>query len=164
MEIMIARQEDIEDISQVLATSWKSAYRGIIEDTFLDNLRQDNWVQKLRSGFNKNGGFCMVLREEGQIVGAAILTVAETETEIHLTALYLLPERIGKGYGSILYSAVEAEIIKRGYSECSLAVLQANDRAIGFYKSRQFEDINQSLTVTLGSSQYTCLTLKKTLQ
>lgn len=164
----MARRQDTERISLVTATSWKTTYRGMIDDTYLDDLKEDHWVQFLISAFDDDGQLsegrlCMVLLLDEQIVASAVLAQAEKATEIHLTALYMLPECIGQGYGRQLYEAVEKEIKNRGYTECSLDVLQSNSRAICFYQSAGFVKTGGQTVFTLGEREYTSLAMRKSL-
>lgn len=44
MEIRKATIDDVKDISRIHALSWKSAYKGIVPQTYLDELKEDFWV------------------------------------------------------------------------------------------------------------------------
>ena len=59
----IAKTEDIEKISHLLATSWKTAYRGIVDDDYLDSLSYDHWVNFLTTALNGEAIFAMALYE-----------------------------------------------------------------------------------------------------
>ena len=151
----IATTEDIEKISHVLAAIWKSAYRGIVDDNYLDSLRYDHWVDFLTAALNGDVIFVMVLEENQEIIGASIIGKSEKENEAHIRSLYLLPDKIGRGYGHAFYSEIEKEIIDRGFSKCLIDVLSNNKRAIGFYEAHGFADTSVEAETTLGNRSYT---------
>ena len=45
MEIRKATIDDVKAISRIHALSWKSAYKGIVPQAYLDELKEDFWVQ-----------------------------------------------------------------------------------------------------------------------
>ena len=110
--------DDIENISLVLALSWKTSYRGIVHDEYLDKLRHDHWVEFLSAGLNNNTVFSMVIENNKEIIGAAILCKTEKEREVSLKAFYLLPDKIEQGFGHIFYNAIETELKYSGFQNC----------------------------------------------
>jgi len=56
-----AQTEDVAKISNVLASCWKTAYRGIVNDDYLDALKDDHWVDFLSAGLNGDDVFSLVL-------------------------------------------------------------------------------------------------------
>ncbi|MCD7947988.1 MAG: GNAT family N-acetyltransferase [Oscillospiraceae bacterium] len=160
MKIRIAEYGDINTISCVLAASWKSAYRGIVNDDYLDRLKDDHWVDFLTTGFDNGDHFAMILEDDQHIiVGAAIL---RGERNIaNLISFYLLPEKIGHGFGHALYSGVEDELRNRGFRKCVLDVLGHNKRAILFYKKHGFTSTDEVIKTTLGNGEYFCNVYEK---
>ena len=161
--IRIAKLDDKERISAVLAASWKTAYRGMVGDDYLDALKYDHWVEFLTSGINGKYIISMVLEEGYTIIGAAILGESDIEDEIRLISFYLAPDRFGQGYGRMFYREIEEEVRQRGYTKCVLDVLEANEKAIRFYRANGFVDAQKKTTAALGSRQYTCLVMEKSL-
>ena len=153
--------EDISTISRVLALSWKSAYRGIVHDEYLDSLSDNHWIDFLNTGMSNNTVFPMVLEQEKNMIGAAILSAEKKE--IHLISFYLIPEKIGHGFGHLFYNGVETELKRRGFTKCVLDVLQDNCRAIRFYETHGFLDTNERIIAKLGECEYTCKLYEKTL-
>ena len=163
LNVRIARMNDIERISFVLASSWKTAYRGMIGDEYLDSLQDDHWVNFLSSGLEGNYLVSMVLEDNGLVVGAAIAGETKTDGEIHLLSFYLLPEKTGQGFGGLFYRGVEAEMMKRGYDKCILDVLEENAKAIRFYEAQGFKDTGASTPATLGGVDYMCKVMEKAI-
>jgi ribosomal protein S18 acetylase RimI-like enzyme len=152
--------EDIDNISKVLAASWKTAYRGIVNDDYLDSLTDNHWIELLNTGMNNDGVFAMVI-EDQDIIGAAILGKTEKEHEINLISFYLHPDKIGQGFGHVFYNGIEAELKAKGFSECVLDVLEYNKRAIRFYESHGFAITNSEVLTTLGNHEYVCKVYRK---
>ncbi|MGI6153021.1 MAG: GNAT family N-acetyltransferase [Christensenellaceae bacterium] len=159
----IASQADIKEISALLAASWKKAYRGIVEDAYLDSIRDDAWVAFLTDEMHKSGAFVMVLENKRKMIGAAFLGKAQKEGKASLNAFYLLPEKIGKGLGRLFYCEIEAELKRRGFLGCVLDVLENNTRAIRFYRAHGFCETGEAIQTTLGEGTYTCRVMEKTL-
>ena len=155
--------KDIPQISFVHAESWKTAYRGIVDNDYLDSLKTDHWVEYLTNGLNGDEVFSMVLLENQDIVGASILRKSEKQGEIHIVSLYLMPDKIGKGYGHRFYCEIENEIKSLGYTKCTLDVLANNKRAISFYMAHGYIDSGTEETTVLGSKEYPYRTFNKKL-
>ena len=163
ISVRMTQTQDIDRISLVLVTSWKTAYRGIVDNEYLDSLRDDHWVEFLTSALNGDTIFSMVLLEDQEIVGASILGKSETEHEVHMISLYLLPEKIGQGYGHTFYSEIEKEMRNKGFTKCVIDVLENNERAIRFYTAHGFADMHVEAETTLGKRNYLYKVFEKTL-
>ena len=50
MDIRKGRVEDIEVISSILARSWKVAFKGSVPQEYLDELKEDFWVEFFQKG------------------------------------------------------------------------------------------------------------------
>ena len=160
-QVRNATLQDVNAISCVLASSWKSAYRGIVHDEYLDLLNDNHWVDFLNTGIENQTVFAMILEKEEKIIGAAILSADAKEA--HLRALYLAPEKIGGGFGQLFYSGIETELMRKGFTKCVLDVLQDNNRAIRFYEAHGFFDTNKKIHTKLGEYEYTCKVYEKNL-
>ncbi len=163
VSIRTAGFEDIAAISSVLAASWKTAYRGIVNDDYLDLLTDGHWIDFLNTGMNNSSVFAMVI-EEQNIIGAAVLSKAEKEKEINLKAFYLLPDKIGQGFGHAFFNGIEAGLKAQGFSKCVLDVLENNKRAIRFYEAHGFISTDSEMVTTLGSHDYVCKIYEKNLR
>ncbi len=159
----VSTNDDVETISFVLASSWKTAYRGIVHDDYLDSLQDSRWVEFLRTGIDNGYVFSLVIENNQEIIGAAILCKTEKPNEANLISFYLLPEKIGQGLGHKFYVAIEAELRNRGFLNCTLDVLESNSRAIRFYEAHGFESTGNTVIATLGEKNYTCAVFEKTI-
>lgn len=62
---------------------------------------------------------------------------------VELTRLYLLPEWVGNGIGTMLIEKTLAAAIERGYRSCWLRVWTGNERAIDFYRRWGFREVGR---------------------
>ena len=163
LDVKMAQIKDVPQISLVLAESWKSAYQGIVDDDYLDSLKTDHWAEFLTNGLSGDTIFSIVLLDNQDIVGASILSKSEKQGDVHLVSLYLLPDKIGRGYGHKFYCEIENAIKSRGYVTCVLDVLTNNKKAISFYKAHGFIDLDSEKTTILGKREYPYMVFIKKL-
>ena len=153
MEIRyIASSDDRTAISRVYEESWKYAYRGIIPQKFLDALPESRWADKIDTpGWNM-----MVCIENGEYIGTSSFGKSRFENYPdagEVISIYLLPDYMGKGYGSKLMDAVINELRKQGFIEVFLWVLEENKRARQFYEKYGFESTNEYLEDNIGGKE-----------
>ena len=63
-----ARTEDAEAIADIKITGWQTAYRGIIDDDFLDNMNINEEIEKRKNNI-KNEEDIIVAELDNEIVG-----------------------------------------------------------------------------------------------
>lgn len=68
LEIRGYRQtDDTDEISRIYALSWKTAYRGLIPDVFLDDISETRWSPLLEAKSNH----MLLALEDGKPVGVS---------------------------------------------------------------------------------------------
>src|SRR6185312_11535769 len=106
MLIRKAQLEDAVGIAKVHVDSWRTTYKGIVPDSFLDSLSYEKREQIWRSGIEANGVY-IAEDESGRIVGFASGGAERTgkyEAYIgELYAIYLLEGQQGNGLGRMLF-------------------------------------------------------------
>ena len=133
-----ANSDDAKMISHVLAKCCKEIYKGIIDDDCLDALAPNTWTSYLDAGLREGSLFSIVMEEDDEMIGVAVLRETEYRQEVELVSIYLLPEHIGKGLGAQLYREVEARCRALGYTSCVLEIIDGNNRATEFYRECGF--------------------------
>lgn len=135
---------DSEGIAHVHTASWQSAYRGLLPDAWLDALRWEDrkvrWDAILSS--ETRGKVFVAVSQENEILGFASIGASRDEDEeqekVHeLYAIYLQPERWGKGIGHALLNAVMSEVPETAI-RMELWVLEDNKRGRDFYERQGF--------------------------
>ena len=138
VEIRAATPEDAPAIAGVHVASWRSAYRGLIDDAYLDALTPARRLEMWSSWFDvpEPDALLLVALEEGEVVGFLEAGRAEGNDEAcaEIHALYLLPAWTGKGIGSGLLDAAVGSMRISGYTRAVLWVLSTNAGARRFYE------------------------------
>ena len=169
VDIVSLTDKYVHEAARVFAESWRAAYRGIVPQSYLDELGPDKWEGRL-SADPSNGITDFIVLEDGRCVG--ILSAAAARDEDNgrcgeIIAIYLLPEYFGKGYGGALLRHGIEFLKGQGYSEACLWVLEDNSRARSFYERNGFLDTAQRMTIKIGGKELrvakyrTRLSLKK---
>jgi len=141
--------DDRRMISKVYEESWKSAYKGIIPQEYLDSIPEGRWAPNL----DKLGWGTMVCMDHGKIIGTSSFCKSRFERFQgwgEIVSIYLLPDSIGRGYGKILMDAVLSELKRQEYEDVFLWVLEENIRARNFYRQYGFLQTDDFLDNTIG--------------
>lgn len=139
MENVIIRKvkrEDIEDVVDIQVTGWQTAYKGIIDDEYLDNLSREEKIKKRKKDFDSNG--FIVAEYENKVIGFCRYLNENRNEEIkeadcELLALYVKYEYKHKGVGTKLFSYVKEEFKKMNKHKMILWCLKENENAKKFY-------------------------------
>lgn len=142
MLIRPAQLEDALAVAGVHVRSWQAAYRNILPDDYLDQLRPEDRAAKYDfASCDPLKPQTIVAVEERMspaIQGfATTMPVTDSDMPGHgeLCALYVDPKHWGKGLGVALVSAARAQMYERGFRKAVLWVLTGNARAERFYRN-----------------------------
>ena len=95
----------------------------------------------------------LVLIENNQFIGTSSYCKSRSK-EFNdfgeIVSIYLLPEHMGKGYGKLLFEATLNELVKTGYQNVFLWVLEENTRARRFYEKQKFKLSDKSNYINIG--------------
>lgn len=141
MEIRKATIDNVIGISRIHALSWKSAYKGIIPQTYLDELKENFMVPAFEAWVNDNVLTAQIISENGSLVGCVAYGRARDESLLdwgEIVSIYLLPEYFGKGYGNKLLESALSDLKQSGYQNIYLWVLKKNQRARSFYEKNKW--------------------------
>lgn len=144
--------DDPYAVSAVYEQSWKSAYKGIIPQSYLDSIPAGRWV----TGIRQHEQNCLVLIENGTIIGTSRISKSRWEAYSdygEIISIYLLPEYVGKGYGRALMDRAVEELKQAGYRHLLLWVLEENHRARRFYETYGFTLSEEKLTQNIGGKE-----------
>jgi GNAT superfamily N-acetyltransferase len=141
-EIAIRRATaaDAPAIARVRIESWRTTYRGLIPDSYLDGMQVDAstalWERVLTAEASPASVFVATLRDE--VVGfAAGNPLAETKhgADSELSAVYLRHEFQRAGIGRRLVAAVVDDQRSRGATAMIVWLIAGNKAARSFYES-----------------------------
>ncbi len=140
MNVRPAIVADADAIAEVHVRSWQAAYRGQIPDDHLDSLsierRASVWKEMLGREMPDAGAF--VLEDGGGILGFAHVSPSRDAdapaSTGELTAIYLAPDRRGRGGGRLLIDIAITSLRAAGFRRVTLWVLDSNAAARRFYE------------------------------
>lgn len=130
--------ETASEVSHIYALAWKTAYRGIVPQSYLDELPLDCWTPKLGCWSYQD----YALKAEGRFVATSTIAPARDETMPgwgEVISLYVLPEQFHKGYGSRMLRYVTERLREQGFDKLYLWVLEQNHNARRFYEKMGFQ-------------------------
>ena len=150
MEIRyITSEDDRLAISEIYEESWRYAYKGMIPQSYLDSIPKGHWASHID---NPNWNTLIAIDNE-RIIGTSSFCKSRFEQFDNwgeIISIYLLPEYMGKGYGTALLKCVILELKKQGYENVFLWVLKENIRARRFYEQLGFLPTDDMLTDHIG--------------
>jgi ribosomal protein S18 acetylase RimI-like enzyme len=138
MTLREATSSDAVVIACLHAESWRSAYRGIFSDDFLDNRVHEERKKSWQARFSgATGPFFVLLAENGgQLAGfACVFPDQDPIWGSYLDNLHVAPGLTGLGIGRSLLSEAARRLERNGsHGGLYLWVVEQNRRARGFYE------------------------------
>lgn len=134
MNIRKAKISDATGIAKVHVDSWRTTYKDIIPQSFLDGLSYEERTKLWGNHISDKTYTIYVAENEGEIIGFVTGGKRETNKEpgaSDLTSIYLLEEWQGKGVGKKLLNQMMIAFLQQGDQKVYVEVLADN-------KTRQF--------------------------
>ena len=136
-DIRLATLDDAKYCADIHAESWNFAYSDIVPIEII-NQHNAGWLLIWNKMLTNNIDSHYVILLDDVIIGFLVISVSRDddlkESFYEIVSLYLSPNYIGLGFGKRTMNWIKREIQSRGYNNISLWVLQANNRAKGFYE------------------------------
>ncbi len=139
--IRLASPDDTRTITEVHVDSYKSAYRGIFPEAFLNELsveqRESSWRDLLAASEPSSKITIVGCGADGRVMGFASGGTERTgqlSCDGELYAIYLRPDAQRKGLGALLVRQFAHELVARGFGSMAVWVLALNP-ARRFYES-----------------------------
>lgn len=141
-----AEFDDAPSIARVSYLTWLHAYRGILPDTELDTLNlesvTDKWVQILSLAIPRGGTFVST-NNESIIAYSRFYPSIDSDDDPDKVAtvgsIYVHPDFQHQGVGRELMEEILEVAKNQGFTEATLHVLAANERARRFYEFLNWE-------------------------
>ncbi|MCG3087520.1 GNAT family N-acetyltransferase [Sporosarcina cyprini] len=150
-----ARQGDAVGIATVHVDSWRSTYKGIVPDSYLESLSYEERAEMWKRAIGGNPLY-VAEDENGKIVGFATggkeRSGKYADYTGELYAIYLLEEAQGNKMGSQLVEAISKELDQMGITSMLVWVLEQNPSK-HFYE-RLGGDVIDSTTITIGGEEF----------
>ncbi len=151
-----AKPDDALIMSKILAASWKKAYIGMVNQDYLDNIREDHWKLAFYDWLRENKAKGKIVYYENKPIGCGIYGKGRDKGFEHygeIIALYLMPDFISKGFGKQLIDSIKSDLKIMGFNKCYLWVLRENKHAMEFYKKCGFEPNGDNLQCLVGKQK-----------
>lgn len=138
IDIRSARIEDATDLVAI--------YAPYVENTAITFETQVPTVSEFASRIEKTlGNFpYLVAIEEGALVGYAYASTYYARAAYDWTvelSVYIQQEARGKGIGTLLYNALERELIARGFKNFLACIALPNPASIALHEKRGYEQV-----------------------
>lgn len=135
MKIRKANIQDAQSIGKVHVDSWRTTYKGILPDDFLNRLSYEQRTELWKNNISDATNYVLVAEnKQGEIIGFATSGTRKRNSVVNstdLTSIYLLEEYHGQGIGKRLLKEIFTYFNQKGYEKVFVEVLAEN-------KSRYF--------------------------
>lgn len=141
IKIRRATVEDVREISDIHAQSWKVAYKDIIPQQYLEDLKNDFWVLYFKNMISDGILKVQIVFEDNVPVGCISYGKArdkDFDKSGEIISIYVISDYWRKGYGNKLLEAALEDMKKDGYKSVYLWVLEENNNATQFYEKNGF--------------------------
>ena len=157
MIVRNVKKEDLRAVSEIAVRGWQTAYRGIIDDEYLDSLSVEANYQKRLKDYKENG--FIVAELDNEVVGFCRYTLENLfskempEIDGEICAIYVKPELKRNGIGRELFKYVFNEFKKNGNKKIILWCLKGNYPSRAFYEKMGGVLCGEN-TITKGAKEY----------
>lgn len=135
-----AVREDIEQIAQVHVACWKTTYKGIFSDEYLNALNLIRSKMNWQNTFDNNPADItfVAVNDDSEIIGFCSGGSNRDKKDYpyyngEMKAIYILQEYQKKGIGTFLVKEFSSELMNKGINNMLTWVLQSN-RCKSFYE------------------------------
>jgi ribosomal protein S18 acetylase RimI-like enzyme len=134
-----AMPHDAGALASVQVASWRSAFRNIAPDSYLDNAANEkNQIEEWQKILDEKSQITLVAEVNNHLI-AYVLASDETseirQWDSEISSLHVLPSYKRLGVGKSLVSAAAFELKQRGCLSVYLWVLMDNHPAVAFYET-----------------------------
>jgi len=153
MQIRLAQTEDAMAVARVHVRSWQVAYRGLLPDDYLDQLRPEDRAAKYNFADPNPQAPKTLVAAEGSLIHGFATTMPSRDSNLpdhaELAALYVHPDQWGRGIGAALIAAARGSLVQQGFRTAYLWVLAGNTRADRFYQIDGWQPTGEHRTDTV---------------
>lgn len=139
MLIRPAQPADAMAVARVHVRSSQVAYRSLMPEDYLDRQRAEDRAERYDFTHRDPLKPYTILAAEGTEIHGLATTMPCGDEDLsgygELGALYVDPERWGRGIGAALIAAARSHLLRSGFQDASLWILQGNERAYGSTRS-----------------------------
>lgn len=137
MTIRPATSSDLDAIAALHVRSWRSTYRGIMPNDFLDGPVEDDRLSHWRELMEEvDGGRTTLVAEADDGVAGFVSATSSGEdgVDAYIEHIHVRPALKGAGIGRRLLAGAAHRLIAQGHLSVYLLVFSDNHQAIRFYE------------------------------
>ena len=153
-----AQPGDASALGHIQVTSWRSAFRNIASDKYLDHhVSEENQVNGWKEILADPEQVVIVAEMDNQVVGYAWAHAENDpaiEWDAEIISMHILPEHKRQGLGKKLFRAVALQLGEQGCASVYLWVLEDNHPARKFYEALGGE-LTGEHQIRLGDREFT---------
>lgn len=157
IRIRTIREEDIPSVVDIQIEGWKTAYKGMIEDDFLNSMNRNKKIEQRKKDYKQDGYIVAEIEEE--IVGFCryidnnTYTPNMLEIDCEIVALYVKSELKYNGIGTKLFEFVMKEFRSKNRTKMIIWCLKDNEPSRKFY-AKMGGVIEKEKVVEIGKKEY----------
>ncbi len=150
-----AEESDYPEIVHISIRTWKQAYKGIVEQSFLDNISFDQRLEGRLKWMREPKKYSLVAIADKKIIGFCDFGISSHSQygKGEVYAIYILPEYQGKGAGKKLMGKAMQRLEEETLTPFIIIALDKNTSAQKFYKDLGFHFLDRILT-KIGGVEY----------
>ena len=151
------KEEDIENIVDIKIEGWKTAYKGIINDEYLNNMDRKFEIEKRKKDYRENGFIVATLNNEVigfcRYIDSNKYSIECENIDCELCALYVKSTMKRQGIGKQLMQYVIKEFKEKGKKRMILWCFDENKSSRQFYE-KMGGNVYKYKTGEFGGKQY----------
>jgi ribosomal protein S18 acetylase RimI-like enzyme len=133
-----AEPSDAMAIARLHVRTWQAAYRSLLPQDYLDQLRPEDRAQSYDFTHQDPSKPHTIVAAEGPLILGFATTMPSRDEDLpdhgELCALHADPEHWGRRIGATLIAAARDHLVKHRFQHAILWVLKGNTRAARFYE------------------------------
>ena len=160
MRIREATISDAFSISKVHIDTWRSTYKGIVTDEYLNELsyykQEKRWINIMNDDSKAINYIFVAEDEENRIIGFASCGTEREGDKFfkgELYAIYIIKEYQNKGVGKLLFNSVVKKIKELKFNSMIIWALEDNHPACGFYELMDGKKIKEK-DIKIGNNTF----------
>ena len=160
IKIRQAKLEDLQSIAEIKVIGWKSAYRGIVADEYLNSISVSDQIYKLKNSYSIENIF--VAENDNEILGYCRFydydkfINCDEEIDCEIREIYVRPDFKRKGIGSELFLHTKQYFKQNEKKKLCLSCLRDNYNARKFYE-KMGATSKVGIDLIIGDKSYPCV-------
>lgn len=163
---------DAPQVARVNVEGWRTAYRGILTDEYLDAIRSDDRLERLeeRLGAPDPGAVFVAVSDEGTVGAYGVVLPVRDSADEHpvlptgeFAALYADTASRGTGAGRAVHETGVDHLAERGFKHAILWVFEKNAPSRRFYEARGWTCDEVTKDGVLGGAWFTEIRYSRSL-